>query len=912
MERENRQAKLMALQRNVEAMLAHLSAMSDFARVGGDVDAYEYEKHAAADGEYDDAYVDDEDDLELLERDFNGERIAATSAVTNEDGAMQAAYHRSIFQFRKHADGRELSAPLLAALRWSEMFVRNASSARDNGDLPDDGEESAVSALLRSLLYTQTCARLSALCDATIADSQRVAIEFVVAFVRDFVPRESVKSALPRLPVAMLVEAGNASDHDAFHGHLRTRLRTEWPDVVHVTVEPHMCSSWQRALLAIGSQILPRDWRGPRDLRDAHEWLRGEFVERESPRIVVTIRKFAALPRDIVTELLVRLESASKMALFRRKLAVLLDVVHASADEALLGVPWRVRMHLVVEMIGMPSPRTTGAAVAQQLLAQPASDGSSPFLIGADTCALAARMFVHGTMDPSVYQEVLDVAMLEHVRSSPAPWLAYLPRAELPLPSDVEPSDDFLFGSDDSRSLWAAVSPQHVIYVACLPSVKQAFVRARRAHEFAHDRLLAFALPTASERVNLPDVRSMIPRWLAALDCARFRVVLLRAVFFALRSARLLFVAEDDIGVWWHALVAGDLRWHSLATHPPSPHYTTPWANAFVELHDEAQIGNNRRVAIDADSPSLAGFGRAELRAALQRRLDVAKDEAGSSSVLPLLISLLDDCAGRLSRELEQHNAAAAAADVFGVQRIVRSEHDERVTLLRAAAARLRDVAETGGAPVAPPTSAVAAASTAATSLAAKRKRSIEAANPQFGEQEKTRRAIDEARTDALATLVDTMLFFAQPIQRLPMWELVVVDPHQRVQDAVNPNRVKLMSNVLVRPSRLLQQLEGETRQAEAICSAYRIYCEAEGADINVAEWFRAFARVQWPNEDVDIDDAFVDDAQPTNVVVSAPIAAKLHVFADAVLQLQHHGVVGAIRKSRGSKNPVELVDRLV
>jgi hypothetical protein len=187
-------------------------------------------------------------------------------------------------------------------------------------------------------------------------------------------------------------------------------------------------------------------------------------------------------------------------------------------------------------------------------------------------------------------------------------------------------------------------------------------------------------------------------------------------------------------------------------------------------------------------------------------------------------------------------------------------------------------------------------------SLAAKRKRSIEAAIPQFAEQEKARRAIDEARADALATLVDLLLFLAQPIQRLPLWELVVVDPYERVHDAVNPNRVKLISRVLVRPSRLLDRLEDEVREAEAVCSAFRIYCEANSADINVAEWFRAFARVQWPDEDADIDDAFVDDAAPDSVSVSAPIAAKLHVFADAVLQLQHHGVVGAIHKSRGAR----------
>jgi hypothetical protein len=108
--------------------------------------------------------------LRAIERDFNGERIAAASAATNEDGAMQASYHRSIFQFRKHADGRVLQAPLLAPLPWSDMFVRKVERAGDG--LPTEGDESVMSAELRSQLYRQHCARINAVCDATIAESQ--------------------------------------------------------------------------------------------------------------------------------------------------------------------------------------------------------------------------------------------------------------------------------------------------------------------------------------------------------------------------------------------------------------------------------------------------------------------------------------------------------------------------------------------------------------------------------------------------------------------------------------------------------------------------------------------------------------------------------------------------------------------
>jgi hypothetical protein len=908
MERENRQAKLVALQRNVEEMLAHLSAMSDFARVGGDVDAYEYERHAAADGEYEfdeahDAY-DDEEEFAAIERDFNGERIAAASAATNEDGAMQASYHRSIFQFRKHADGRVLQAPQLTPLHWSDMFVRKVERA---GVSPTEGDESVMSAELRSQLYRQHCARINALCDATIAESQGAAIQFVVDFVRDFVPRESVRSALVRLPVAMLVEAGNASDHDAFHAHLGTRLRSEWSDLVHVTLEPHMCSSWQRALIAIGSQILPRDWRGPRDLRDAHEWLRREFRGRESPRIVVTIRKFAALPRDIVTDLLVRLEGAARMPHFCRKLAVLLDVVHASADEALTGVPWRVRMYLVVEMIGMPSPRTTGAAVADQVLVQPAANGAAafPFLLGADTSALAMRMFVHGTMDPSLFQEVVDVAMLEHVRNNPAAWMACLPRAPLP-PAEFDglavPSA-FDFGGD-TMALWAAVSMQHLAYVACLPSVKLAFARRRRAHDFAHDRLLTSTLPT-SERATLAEVRSLVPRWLAALDCARFRVSLLRVVFLAFRSARLFFVAEDDAGVWWHALSAGDSRWLTKQ-HPPSPHQTTPWANTFVELHDEAQIGNRRAVP-DADAATFAGFGRAELRAALQRRLDVAKDDAGAASMVPLLLSLLDDCVRRLSAELERH---AVANDAFGVHGAMRVEHNERVTQLRAAAAHLRATAEHGGAALASAAAAPPPQSQQQSCREAQAfDRSGHSAVCRAGEgatrhrRGARRRARDTGRLVALSRAADS----APAAVGARGSGSVRARARRRESESRQADQSRARASVAAARSargrsargrggvqRVSHLLRSEQRRHQCRRLVSRLCARA------VARRGRRHRRRVRRRR------------RAGHLSVSPPIAAKLHVFADAVLQLQHHGVVGAIHKSRGIKNAVELVRRLV
>jgi hypothetical protein len=195
-----------------------------------------------------------------------------------------------------------------------------------------------------------------------------------------------------------------------------------------------MCSSWQRALLAIGSQILPRDWRGPRDLRDAHEWLRREFRGRESPRIVVTIRKFAALPRDIVTDLLVRLEGAARMPHFSSQARC---AARCGARQRRRGAD-----RCAVACAHVPRGRDDRHAESayhwrrcrRAVLVQPAANGAAafPFLLGADTSALAMRMFVHGTMDPSLFQEVVDVAMLEHVRNNPAAWMACLPRAALP------------------------------------------------------------------------------------------------------------------------------------------------------------------------------------------------------------------------------------------------------------------------------------------------------------------------------------------------------------------------------------------------------------------------------------------------------------------------------------------------
>jgi hypothetical protein len=98
-----RRAKLAALQLNVENTLAQLSALSGFARMGGDVDAFEYEKQLAHldDEEY--LFVDDDGDDVAL-RDVKGERVQAV-ADARADGAIQATYHRSIFQFERGADG---------------------------------------------------------------------------------------------------------------------------------------------------------------------------------------------------------------------------------------------------------------------------------------------------------------------------------------------------------------------------------------------------------------------------------------------------------------------------------------------------------------------------------------------------------------------------------------------------------------------------------------------------------------------------------------------------------------------------------------------------------------------------------------------------------------------------------------
>lgn len=879
-----RRAKLAALQRTVEDMLAHLSAMRDFARMGGDVDVYEFEKQAANDDEYVfHEAPNDDDDAALL--DVKGERVLDVGAAATE-GAMQATYHRSIFQFRKRADAAAPAAErpsALTPLPWSRCF--------EAGAVDTDAVESAESATLRAEMYEQYERWADEVCAATLASAQSSAIEYVVQFVRAFVPRESVRTPLVRLPVAMLVEAGNASDHDVFHGHVRTRLRAEWPALIYVTLEPHLCGSWQRAVQAIGAQILPRDWRGVVDLREAHDWLRREFGEREAPRVVVVLRKFSALPRDVAAELLLRLEgAAANMPLFVGRLAVLLDVVHTSADEALIGVPWRVRMRLAVELIGMPSPRATGAAVADELLVRPcASAGrdnvsSVPLLFGADSVAYAQRVFVHGTMNPYMFHAMTTAAVLAHVRRCPAAWLACLPRTAAAATE----------GSHGAR-LWAALTREHVSFVACLPSVRRALERAAQPAP-ARDQLLASTVPSLPATVSR--VCAMLPRWLVALDCARFRIALLYALFLGLRTARLLFVAEDDACVWWHAVAAGDARWATQNTRPLCPHATTPWVNSFTELHDEVHISSVRR-RVTGDELSLAGLSRAELHAALARRLDRLKDEASAGSVLPLLQALLVDCAARLAQRLE----GADATDEFGIHAAARVEHEAAVARLRAAAARLEHVE--------PAPEAAVTALPANLSAAARRKRTLELANPQFAMQERMRRASDDAKSEALAVLVDVLLFFAQPITRLPLVELVVVDQVQAVQRAVNPNRVANLRKVLTRPQRLWRNSADAPSAPEEICSAFRVYSEAGGTELNIAEWFRAFARVHWPEDNDDIDDAFFDDAAPENVDVAPAIAAKLHVFADALLQLQHLGVVGAIRKSRSAAR-TELVDRLI
>ena len=881
-----RRAKLAALQLNVENTLAQLSALSGFARMGGDVDAFEYEKQLAHldDDEY--LFVDDDGDDVAL-RDVKGERVQAVAAA-RADGAIQATYHRSIFQFERGADGA--SRPeAFEPLAWSAL-----------PGVESEAVESAASARLRAIVFERCRQTSERCCSETLAAAQRSAIDRVAEFVRSFVPRESVRTPIVRLPVAMLVEAGNASDHEVFHAHLRARLCGDWPELVYVALEPHVCTTWQRAVQAISAQILPRAWRGVLDLRTAHEWLRRTWRGRASPRVVVVLRKFSALARDVATDVLLRLESAaSDMPLFRGKLAALLDVVHATADEALIGVPSRVRMRLVVEMIAMPSPALTGAAVADKLLVQANAlavlDGSArhsePFLFGADCVAYAVRLFAHGTMDPLLFHVLTAEAVLAHVQRSAAAWLACLPRS-----FHVEPD------SDDA-SMCAALSREHATFVANLPSVQRAY--ARDGEPAANDALLSLCVSGIGQPTT-NNVVAVMPRWLTALDCARFRTALLHAVFLAMRAARLLFVSEDDLGVWWHAVAASDARWAMPAGERPlCPHATTPWINAFTELREEVQISSLRRrssSAANSDEWTLAGLSRGELRAALARRVELLREEASAASALPLLQALLEDCAARLAA-LIRRGADAEGADEFGARRAARAENEARVEQLRRAALLAAKAAAGELEPLsvdAPPV---------AMSAAAKRKRALEMANPSFVAQEKQRRALDEARSEALSTLVDAMLFFALPIERLPMSELVVIDQCKSMRGAVNVNRAANVAKVLQRPARLLERVGSELAETEGICSAFRVYSEAGGAELNIAEWFRAFARVQWPDDDaVDVDEAFLDDAAPEQLTIPA---SKLHVFADALLQLQHLGIVGGIRKSRGGAR-TELVDRLI